>query len=160
MDFDFTIEPHVGVGPVRFGMSRDEVRDEMDRIGERRPIRKGAETTCYFGASFQVSFGDAGLVDFIELASSIDAEVGFAGIDLFDTPADELLAVVGRLDAFDPKLSRPPQSYIFPTLIMSLWGRDKQYDHRRGQTRPMFAAVGVGGPSYLAAIRAIHSGKG
>lgn len=157
---ELVIEPHRGIGPIRFGMDRVMVRDEMERLGEGRPRPRGEETDCYFGAAFQVSFGDEGLADFIELASSIEAEVWFEGLDVFDTPADELLAAVGRLDHPAPELSRPPQSYIFPGLILTLWGRDKQYDHRRGRSRPMFGAVGVGAPSYLAVIRTIRSGRG
>ncbi len=157
---EFAIEPHRGIGPASFGMSREEVREALARAGGGRPRARNAETDCYFGAAFQVSFGDEGLADFIEVASSIAVEVVLDGLDVFYTPADELLAAVRRLDQPDPELSRPPQSYIFPRLILTLWGRDKQYDHRRGQQRPMFAAVGVGAPSYLAAIRAIRSGRG
>ena len=155
---ELVIEPHRGIGSIRFGMDRAMVRDEMERLGEGHPQTRGQETDCYFGAAFQVSFGDEGLVDFIELASSIEAEVFFDGLDVFDTPAGKLLTAVRRLDQPAPDLSHPPQSYIFPGLILTLWGRDKQYDHRRSQSRPIFGAVGVGAPSYLAAIQAIHLG--
>ncbi len=157
---EFVIEPHRGIGPASFGMSREEVNDAMARAGGGRPKARSSETNCYFGSAFQVSFGDAGLADFIEVASSIDAKVTFEGRDVFDTTADELLAVIEQLDVPAPELSRPPQSYVFPELILTLWGRDTQYDHRGGQERPMFAAVGVGALSYLAAIRAIRTERG
>ena len=44
-----------------------------------------------------------------------------------------------------------------PGLILSLWGRDAQYD-RKGQ-RPTFGAVGVGAPTYLAAVKAVFQGQ-
>jgi hypothetical protein len=141
-------------------VSRDEIRKALARVGGGQPRARNAETDCYFGAAFQVSFGDEGLADFIEVASSIKVAVVFDGLDVFDTPADELLSAVQQLEQPGPELSHPPESYIFPGLILTLWGRDRQYDHRRGQQRPMFAAVGVGAPSYLAAIRAIRSEGG
>jgi hypothetical protein len=160
MQMEFAIEPHRGIGPVSFGMSREEVREAMARAGGGRPLPRNSETECYFTAAFQVSFGDAGRADFIEVASSLDIEVLFEGLNVLDTPADELVAAIERLDQPDPELSHPPESYTFPHLILTLWGRDKQYDYWGGQTRPVFAAVGAGAPSYLAAIRAIESGHG
>ncbi len=151
---DFAIEPHRGIGPISFGMSRKDVSKAMARVGGGRPDARNEQTDCYFGAAFQVSFGDGGRADFIEAASSIDAVVLLNGLDVFDTPARQLLAFVSRLDEAAPELSEPPDSYIFPGLILSVWGRDKQYDHRGGQKRAVFAAVGVGAESYLAAIRA------
>jgi hypothetical protein len=156
----FTIEPHRGIGPVSFGMTRDEVVAAMRRSGGGPPRARSAETDCFFGSAFQVSFGNADRVDFIEIASSLPHVVLLFGQDVLDTPADELLALVRQFDRPDKELSHPPQSYIFPKLILSLWGRDSQYDHKGGQQRPMFGAVGVGGPTYLEAVRAIRRKKG
>jgi hypothetical protein len=69
-------------------------------------------------------------------------------------PADELLALALRHDVPAAELSHPPQDYIFPGLVLSLWGRDSQYDRKGGQRRPMFGAVGGLGATYLAAVRA------
>ena len=154
----FTLQPHRGIGPISFGMNRNEVAMVMGGVGGGRPVPRsvGEETDCYFDNFFQVSFEDAGRADFIEVSSGLAATVLFDGQDVFDLPADELLALIGRHDRPDPELSEPPDSYIFPDLILSLWGRDEQYDHKGGGQRPVFAAVGLGAPSYLAAIRAIR----
>jgi hypothetical protein len=84
----------------------------------------------------------------------------FAGQDVLDTPADELLELIQQFDRPDAELSRPPQSYIFSELILTLWGRDSQYDYKGGRQRPLFGAVGVGGPTYLKAIQAIRRREG
>lgn len=149
---EFHIDPHRGIGPVAFGMTPAEVRREM----QHAPRAKGPRSDCYFGNSFQVSYGEDG-VEFIEVASSIEAVVLFDIVDVFDTPADELLAAIARRDTADPLLSKPPNQYVFPELILTLWGRSAQYDHRGNRTRPVFAAVGIGTPGYVAAIRAIKS---
>jgi hypothetical protein len=152
----FVIEPRRGIGPIAFGMGREEVAAAISKIGGGSPVSRSKETDCFFHNAFQVSFGDAGRADFIELASALSAEVVLADYDVFDIPADELLALIQEYDEPDPELSRPPDSYVFSELILTLWGRDRQYDHKGGQGRPMFSAVGVGAPSYLAAIRAIR----
>jgi hypothetical protein len=149
---EFYIDPHRGIGTVAFGMTPKEVRREM----QHAPRAKGPRTDCYFGSSFQVSFGEDG-VEFIEVASSIAEVVLFDGVDVFDTPADELLAALVRRDTADPLLSKPPNQYVFPELILTLWGRSTQYDYRGNRTRPMFAAVGIGTSRYLKSIRAIKA---
>jgi len=159
VQLQFVLDPGRGVGPVNFGMSREEVAAAMAQIGGGVARSKNTETECYFDNAFQVSFGNAGRVDFIEVASSLNAEVLFVGRDITDTPADELLALLGQYDEFDPKLSHPPQQYIFPNLILSLWGQDSQYDYKGGRKQPLFGAFGMGGPTYLAAVRAIYDRK-
>lgn len=148
---DLYIDPHRGIGPVVFGMSAAGVRRELGHA----PRAKGPRTDCYLGGSFQVSFGGDG-VEFIEVASSIEETVLFDGADVFGTPADQLLTAISRRDTADPVLSRPPNQYVFPGLILTLWGRATQYDHRGGRTRPVFAAVGLGSAAYLASIRAVR----
>ncbi len=152
----FEIEPHRGIGPVSFGMTRSDVVAAMATCGGGSLVVRNEETECFFENAFQVSFGDAGRVDFIEVCSGIPAEVRFASRDVFDLHADDLLELIRGHEQEDPTLSDPDDSYVFAGLILTLWGRDEQYDHKGGEQRPVFATVGVGAPSYLAAIRAIH----
>jgi len=159
VQLQFVLDPGRGVGPINFGMSCEEVAAAMAPIGGGVARSKNTETDCYFNNAFQVSFGNAGRVDFIEVASSLNAEVLFVGRDVTNTPADELLTLISQYDEFAPELSHPPDSYIFPNLIVSLWGRDSQYDSKGGQQRPVFGAVGVGGPTYLAVLQASYDRK-
>lgn len=151
----FAIEPHRGIGPVSFGMSRSEVEDVMDRIGGGRAHARGKETDCYFENVFQISFSSGSSADFIEVANNVTLTFTFHGHDIFDIPADVLLDLIQDFDEADPALSRPPYDYIFPNLILTLWDRDEQYDHKGGEQRPMFGAIGIGTLQYLNAIRAI-----
>lgn len=151
----FAIEPHRGIGPISLGMGRAPVATAMAECGGGRPVKRNAETDCFFENAFQVSFGDDGKADFIEVCSGITADVRFDGRDVFDLHADELLRLIRVHEQEDPELSEPDDSYIFSGLILTLWGRDEQNDHKGGEQRAVFAAVGVGAPSYLEAIRAI-----
>jgi hypothetical protein len=152
----FTIKPHRGIGPVSFGMSRVGVAKAIADCGGGNPVKRNTETDCFFENAFQVSFGDNGKADFIEVCSGIAAEISFDDRDVFDLHADDLLRLIRLHEPEDLELSEPEESYIFSGLIMTFWGRDEQYDHKGGERRPVFAAVGVGAPSYLSAIRAIH----
>ncbi len=152
----FAIEPHRGIGPISFGMGRAPVAAAMAECGGGRPVKRNEEIDCFFENAFQVSFGDNGKADFIEVCSVIAADVLFDGRDVFELHADELLRLIRIHEAEDTELSEPDDSYMFSGLILTLWGRDEQYDHKGGEQRPVFATVGVGAPSYLEAIRAIH----
>lgn len=149
------IEPHRGIGPVSFGMTRAEVAVVMDAIGGGSPIPRGMNVDCFFDNSFQIAFGDAGHADFIEISSSMPVPVLYSGRDVRDTPADELLALIQLSEPADPELSGS-EEYVFSKQILALWGPDTQYDYLGGRKRAVFATVAIGGPTYLAAIRAIR----
>lgn len=153
---DFVIEPHRGIGPVSFGMTRAEVAAVVAAVGGGPPSPRNADTDCFFNSSFQVTFGDGGRADFIEVASDLPVPVLFEGRDVRDTPASELVALIERLEPYDPGLSRPEDEYVFPHRIITLWGPDTQYDRLGERKRVVFAAVGLGAPNYLAAARAIR----
>jgi hypothetical protein len=137
-------------------MSRAGVAKAMADCNGGNPVKRNAETDCFFENAFQVSFGDNGKADFIEVCSGIAAAISFDDRDVFDLHADDLLRLIRLHEPENLELSEPEGSYFFSGLIMTLWGRDEQYDHKGGEQRPVFAAIGVGAPSYLNAIRAIH----
>lgn len=152
---EFVVEPHRGIGPVSFGMTREEVADVMAAIGGGLPSPRGNKVDCFFENSFQVSFGDAERADFIEISSSMPVPVMYSGRDVRDTPADELLAHIQQSEPADPELSGTDE-YVFSKQILALWGPDTQYDYLGGRKRVVFAAVAIGRPTYLTAIRAIR----
>jgi hypothetical protein len=81
--------------------------------------------------------------------------ISWREMDVFDTPADDLLTELEKHDTNDATLG-DNCSYCFPKLIVALWNADSQYDRRGRETRPIFGAVGIGDARYLSAIRAIH----
>src|SRR5262245_47991921 len=76
---EFAIEPHRGLGPVSFGMTRAQVAAAMAAVGGGPPQLRFTETDCFFGYAFQVSFGDAGRADFVEVASHLPGGGGPLG---------------------------------------------------------------------------------
>lgn len=152
----FDIEPHRGIGPISFGMSRAAVAKAMAGCGGGKPVKRSMEIDCFFENAFQVSYGDDDKADFIEVCSGIKPDARFDGQDVFDLHADDLLNLIRLHEKEDPQLSQPEDSYTFSGLILALWGRDEQYDYKGKEQRPVFATVGVGAPTYLAAIREIR----
>jgi hypothetical protein len=123
------IIPHVGIGKVRLGMSREEA----DWLLER-------------GMSLD-SAGSPPVVTFIQVSHRADAE--YRGIDLFDEDrsADEVVAEVVRAEGLDPA-DYPPgrHEYLFPVLNMLLWrGEVSDVEGEQGYT---FQSASIHVPGY------------
>src|SRR5262245_31503220 len=123
------IVPHVGIGKVRLGMSREEADWLLDR-------------------GMQIdSAGSPPVVTFIQVSHRVYAT--YRGVDLFDedASADEVVAEVVRLEGLDPA-DYPPgkHSYLFPTLNMVLWrGEVSDEPGDQGYT---FQAASIHAPGY------------
>ena len=113
---NFDIIPHVGIGPVRLGMNREEV---LTVLGEpERCLPNGRE--CFL-SGFMVDFNGDGVVEFIEIAASKKFRGIFNGKCLHEIPADDALAHVSQFGEFDRKNPELGYSYTFVGLQMALW---------------------------------------
>jgi len=129
-------------------MSRDDVHRAMPE--PPKPFRKGPkarhETDAFFQSSFQVFYGgDQPVVEYIELSRGSAVRAFYRDLDVFATPADELVAFISRDSAFNQKDREIPYSYIFPGLQLSVWrptigGTDGRY----------FSTTGIGREGYYA----------
>jgi len=149
---DFTVQPLVGVGPARFGMSRDEVRRAMPEPPRsfRKSPKARHETDAFFQNAFQIFYGgDQPTVEFIELSGGSAVQAFYGDLDVFATPADEVVAFISREAAFDPDGREIPYSYIFPSLQLSLWRPTipESADDTDGR---YFSTIGVGRKGYYA----------
>jgi hypothetical protein len=155
---ELTILPHVGIGPVRLSMPRQTVCSVLEELGGGSPLKKSERTDCFFRNSLQVEFETDETASFLEVCSDRRWKCVFEGIDVFDTPADDLLKHIQRFDRPDAALS-DQSSFVFPGLILTLWDADSQYDRKQDETRPIFGAVGIGDERYLSAIKAIRANR-
>ena len=119
-----TIQPLVGVGPVRFGMSPEEVRRvllEPPQSFRKTPTSR-YKTDGFFQNAFQVFYGgDRPTVEFIELSGGSAVRPFYRDLNVLATPADEVVAFISRHAPFDTSDSEIPYSYTFCTLQLSLW---------------------------------------
>jgi hypothetical protein len=138
----FEIEPLVGVGPVRFDMTRADVYAVLGT-----PEYKNGNRECFL-SGLMVDFDEAGAVEFVELANSEKFTATFHRQDLHTIPANDavtLLSKYGKFKDDDPELGH---SYIFPDLQMSLW-RSTVQDDENDEDGKYFEAIGIARPGYF-----------
>jgi hypothetical protein len=148
---DYEVVPHVGIGPVRLGMSRDDVRRAMP--GPCHPFLKGPdasqETDTFHENGFQVFYsGTAPVAESIELSRDSGFRALYRGVDVFATPADVVVSHVARDAAFDPDHWELGYSYIFPALDLSLW-RPVLPESPEDTDGREFSTIGIGIVGYF-----------
>jgi hypothetical protein len=139
----YEIVPSVGIGPVRLGSSREEVRAAM---GTDPYIcrRFNADEHHWHQSSFQVHYDERSqTVEFIEVAQSDEFVALYKGVDVHRTKADELVAHVSADAAYDPDNWELGYSYVFRALELSLW-RPIVPDSPEESEGRFFEAVGLG----------------
>ncbi len=142
----FEVTPHVGIGPLRLGMTPDDVRRSV--AGHRvEKIRRGREEVIEdLGLGVDYSDGDTA-VTFVQVSQADRVRVTFAGCDVFDTPADELVASVVRQEGLSPA-DYPPgrHEYLFPPLRLVLWRG--VVAEESGEQGWVFECISVHAPGY------------
>lgn len=123
------IVPHVGIGKVRLGMSREEADWLLDR-------------------GMQIdSAGNPPVVTFVQVSHRVHAT--YRGIDVFDEDrsADEVVAEIVELEGLDPADFPPGRhQYTFAHLNLVLWrGEVSDEPGDQGYT---FQAASVHSPGY------------
>ena len=143
---NFEIQPHIGVGPVKLGMSQEEVKVVLGDIfycGSDRSL------DYYFSNSLQIEFSE-GKADFIGASYSNLFTATYSGTNVFDLISKELFKIIEANES--NKHSYNDNEYLFPNQIITLWDADKQYDYIGNQERIVWAQIGIGSNSYLEAV--------
>jgi hypothetical protein len=117
-----------------------------------RSFRKGPkaryETDAFFQNSFQVFYGgDQPTVEYIELSGGSAVRAFYGGLDVFATPADDVVEFISHDSAFDPNGREIPYSYIFPDLQLSLW-RPTIPESPSDTDGRYFCTIGIGRRGY------------
>jgi hypothetical protein len=144
---EFTIIPHHGVGPIRPGMTRSPVHEQL---GEPEFVIRDQRREGFL-SGFMADFNDEDQVEFIELAKSEEFRATFEGKSLHDLPADEAVAFVSQFGTYDANHRELGYSYIFPNLQMSLWrATTAEPDQPDGDHQGRhFEAVGIAVDGYF-----------
>ena len=121
-------------------------------LGPCKPFRKGQhaqhETDAFHNSGFQVFYGgEVPVAEYIELSSKSGFDVVYRGVDVFATPADQVVAHVSRDAAFDPANRELGYSYMFPDLDLSLWRPDIPESPEDPVGRE-FRTIGIGVTGY------------
>lgn len=145
MRYRFDIIAFVGVGPVRFGASRDAVRAAMGStpVSFQKGMHAGDPLVdAWFENSLHVFYHrSTDAVECIEIFRGGPVAITLHGHDLLATPASDLIPELDRIRPFDRDVSDPGYSFVFQDWQVSLWRpalpEDDEEDAR------FFAAAGA-----------------
>ena len=152
---NFELLPRAGAGPLRFGMSRANVRSALAGLGF--PLENEHLTLDHFcDNAIRTEYKDDSL-SFIEFWCHARTVPRYKGTDVFSVTAQALFTAIAGAEGGGPH-TYDPREYLFPEQIVCLWAADRQYDLRTDQTRIVWGTVGVGDARYLEAVRALDGG--
>ena len=143
---NFEITPHIGIGAVKLGMSKEEIKTIL---GSSSYSGSSNSSDYYFSNSFQIEFSEGG-ADFIGISYSPEYVVLYQGKNVFDIEALELFELIAKNESGIHKYDS--YEYLFPEQILTLWDADEQYVRIDGEERVIWAQVGIGSNSYLKAV--------
>jgi hypothetical protein len=139
---ELTIDPLDGVGPIKFGMKRQDVHAVL---GAPSATHDGRE---YFLDGVMVSFSADDCVEFVEMARSEKFIATYRGVNLHEMPADDAVNFICQDAAFDKNAPEPGYSYVFPALQISLW-RGTLPESPDDEDGAHFEAIGLGKSGYF-----------
>lgn len=114
-------KPHIGVGIIKFGMTKDEVRECIEYYEDNYYRKEHGRN--YFKDIFRVEYDDNNKVNFIEvpyIAKSIFL-CTYNEIDLFNTKVIDLISSLKKIANYDKSDPELGYSYNFTKLGMILW---------------------------------------
>jgi hypothetical protein len=150
---DLRITPHEGVGPVRLGMTRDEVRAALSGFpGALAETASHESVDHFFGSALEVEYGCNGGAMFVGASFYPGCGCTFTldGYDPWSIPASDLFERLARLDGGVHRFQST--EYLFRSLVVTLWDAERQYDHRGHGVMLVFAQIGVGNAEYLQSV--------
>jgi hypothetical protein len=146
----YEVNPIIGVGSVKLGMSRADVRSIMNadpHTFKKTPTSKH-DTDAWHNSGFQVFYrGEVPTVEFIELSRDSGIVALYKGIDVFNTVASKLIKKISEDDVYDASDPELGYSYLFPNLEMSLW-RPIKPESLEDDEGKYFSTIGVGVEGY------------
>ncbi|RXE96100.1 hypothetical protein [Pseudoalteromonas sp. PS5] len=145
---EFLIRPHDGIGPIKLGMAREQVKELFAGFF----TLTDEASDFYFDSCFQVEY-ENDLVDFIGVSQNENYKLFFGGYDVFDIEGSTLFAAISANESKNHSLNE--SEYIFPEQIITLWDMDEQYDYLGNHKRKVWAQVGIGSKSYLKVVNGL-----
>src|SRR5213593_980986 len=124
----FDLDPPVGVGQLRLGMTREEARQALAKLGDPREFRRDNSPPGWVvnrASAIFVYCDVTGLVNAIEFATpgfgtNASDQVRYRGIDVFSTPATDVVAALRGLGELIED-SEAGSSFTAPNRVLALW---------------------------------------
>lgn len=142
----YEVQPHGGVGPMRFGMSRAEVRAAMPAVPVAFGRQAGdAPVDAWHDFVLQVFYDAEDCVEYIEVERDEALQARLYDEAILLLPVDRALAHVCRHGHDQPEGDQLPYAHVFPALDLALWR-----PHDGEEITGCFASLGVARPGALA----------
>ncbi len=153
--------PNVGMGSIRFGMVREEVRRIMEEnFGTNEyEVTENGQTECYFEHTLRFSYEADNTLSFIETSPPPPIYVTLLGIKTWEIPGNELLKMICEHDEMKPEISERGHNPIFKNTRISLYDLDEQYHHIGNQDVLKWGCIGIGDERYYKAVCGIYGVK-
>lgn len=137
------VTPHICVGPVWLGMTRDEARAAVPE--PPTPFRKDAgeeyETDAFDTTGLHVYYaGPEPYVVFVEAFAAPGVAFDFLGMDPLALPAATAIRLLRKITRL---IEDEPGSYLLENVDVALW--------LESESEPHFTALSVGARGYFAA---------
>lgn len=117
----YEVMPHIGIGPLRLGMTPAEVRAAVPGHAVMRIGRGREEMIDTLGLNVDYSERDTA-VTFIQAFPVSGVRFTYRGLDVFALPADEVVTAIVRGEELAPdNYPLGTDEYEFPTLRLALW---------------------------------------
>ncbi|ELK42695.1 hypothetical protein BAG01nite_20830 [Brevibacillus agri] len=116
-----TIEPGVGIGTIKLGMSKEEVAKCIKEYNQK--YNEEHFVNNYFQAVFRVKYDSNGKVNWIEIPSSVQEvfDCVFMDIDVFRTKAIDLVEEIDKITKYDRNYIELGYAYHFPEIGLLFW---------------------------------------
>ncbi|MCM3080221.1 hypothetical protein [Brevibacillus invocatus] len=118
------IEAGRGIGDVKLGMTKEEVIQSI--LKYEAEYHRPEHMKNYFKNSFKVKYDSEGKVKLIEIPSELkeDFQCMFMNIDVFNTKAEKLVALLDEISKYDRDDTELDTCFTFPELGLILWRPD------------------------------------
>jgi hypothetical protein len=88
------IIPHVGIGPILLGSTKEEARQALLKIGFELESSRGV-MDYFCNSGIQIEYSKNDIVEFIGTSSEPEIfKVIYKGINVFDTPSEALFKII------------------------------------------------------------------
>lgn len=140
---EYEVIPLQGVGPVKLGMSRKQVRSILGK----KPEVDGA-TEYYHRNGLKIEYSEDQKVAFIEVSRDCGLVAIYQGKDVFNVKASQLIDFVCQSSRYDEDDEEFGYTFIFPEFDLSFWRPviPERDDEPEGQ---YFYTIGIGQKGYF-----------
>jgi len=145
---EFLIKPHDGIGPIKLGMSREQVKELFTGFF----TLSDEASDFYFDSCLQIEY-ENDLVDFIGVSQNPNYQLIYDGFDVFDVEGFTLFNIISANEPVSQSINE--SEHIFTDQIVTLWDMSEQYDYIGNHKRKVWAQVGIGTKSYLKAVNGL-----